>query len=220
MRVLILGSTGAAGVLLIEEVLNASHTVVVYARSPEKLSEETRNDRRVTIHKGELDNESALSAAMEHVDAILSALGPSVSRGPLHPSGEPLAHAYSLVIKLMKTHGVKRLLALGTPSITDSHDKFSLKMSVIVAGVRTLAHTAWKDVVAIGETIRKEGDTLDWTIVRVPLLSNSGDKEFVVGYVGDGKTGYWLTRAGFAAFTLQELTKNEWVKAAPLVTLP
>jgi len=220
MRVLILGATGAAGVLLIQEALDASHTVVVYARSPEKLSEEIRDDPRVTISKGELDDESALSAAMQDVDAILSALGPSVSRGPLHPSGEPLAHAYSLVIKLMKIHGVKRLLALGTPSITDTHDKFSLKMSVIVAGVRTLAHTAWKDVVAIGETIRKEGDALDWTIVRVPILSDSSDKKFVVGYVGDGKTGVWLTRAGFAAFTVQELARNEWVKAAPLVTLP
>ncbi|KAF9243755.1 NAD-P-binding protein [Melanogaster broomeanus] len=219
MRVLILGATGAAGLLLIEEALNASHTVAIYARSPQKIPADTRNDPRVTIYKGELDDELALSAAMENVDAILSALGPSVSRGPLHPSGEPLAHAYSLILKLMKTRGVKRLLALGTPSITDPHDKFSLQMSIIVAGVRTLAHTAWKDVVAIGETIRREGDTLDWTIVRVPLLSNSGDPEFVVGYVGDGKTGKWLTRAGFAAFTLQELVRNEWVKAAPLITL-
>ncbi|KIJ68791.1 hypothetical protein HYDPIDRAFT_173430 [Hydnomerulius pinastri MD-312] len=220
MRVLVLGATGAAGVLLIEEALEASHTVVVYARSPEKLSEKTRRDSRVTIHKGELTDEAALSVAMERVDAVMSALGPSVSRGPLHPSGEPLAHAYSMIIRLMKTHGINRLLALGTPSITDPNDKFSLQMSIIVAGVRTLAHTAWKDVVAIGETIRKEGDALDWTIVRVPLLSGSGDKEFVAGYVGDGKTGKWLTRAGFAAFTVQELTRNEWVKAAPLITSP
>ncbi|KAH7883949.1 NAD-P-binding protein [Phlebopus sp. FC_14] len=218
MRILILGATGAAGQLLIEQALAASHTIVIYARSPEKLPEQTRNDRRVTIHKGELTDETGLSRAIENVDAVLSALGPSVSRGPLHPSGEPLAHAYALIIKLMRRHRVSRLLALGTPSITDPRDKFSLRMSIIVAGVKTLAYHAWKDMVAIGETIRTEGDTLDWTIVRVPLLYNSDSKEFVAGYVGDGKTGMWLSRAAFAAFTLQELTEKEWVKAAPLVT--
>ncbi|KAJ8593579.1 NAD-P-binding protein [Rhizopogon salebrosus TDB-379] len=220
MRVLILGATGAAGVLLIQEALAASHTVVVYARSPEKLPEQTRAHPRVIIHKGQLDDQEALSSALKDVDAILSALGPSVSRGPSHPKGTPLARAYSLIIELMRTHGVHRLLALGTPSITDPNDKFSLRMSVLVTGVATLAHTAYVDVVAIGETIRTQGNDLDWTIVRVPLLSGSDDKNFLAGYVGDGKTGIWLTRAGFASFVVQELEKNEWVKKAPLITLP
>lgn len=50
---------------------------------------------------------------MEGVDAVCSALGPSVKKGPFHPAGEPLAHAYEGVIKAMKKHSVKRLLALG-----------------------------------------------------------------------------------------------------------
>jgi len=220
MRVLILGATGAAGVLLIQEALAASHTVIVYARSPDKLPEETKENPSVIIRKGELDDREALSSAMKNVDAILSALGPSVSRGPLHPKGTPLARAYSLIIELMKTHGVRRLLALGTASITDPNDKFSLRMSTLVTGVAILAHTAYEDVVAIGKTIRTQGDNLDWTIVRVPILTGSDDKNFVAGYVGDGKTGVWLTRAGFASFVVQELENNEWVKKAPLITLP
>ncbi|KAG1874218.1 NAD-P-binding protein [Suillus tomentosus] len=220
MRVLILGATGAAGVLLIQEALAASHTVVVYARSPDKLAEEIRHDPRVTVHKGELDDREALSSAIMGVDAVLSALGPSVSRGPMHPKGTPLARAYSLIIELMIGHRVRRLLALGTPSITDPSDKFSLRMSIIVNGVATLARTAYEDVVAIGETIRTQGNDLDWTIVRVPLLSGADDKNLVVGYVGDGKTGIWVTRVGFASFVVQELEKNEWVKKAPLITLP
>lgn len=220
MHVLILGATGAAGLLLIQEALIALHTVVVYARAPEKIPEEIKYDPRVTVHKGQLDDREALSSAMKGVDAVLSALGPSVSRGPLYPKGTPLARAYSLIIELMKSHRVRRLLALGTPSITDPNDKFSLRMSIIVNGVATLARTAYQDVVAIGETIRGQGNDLDWTIARVPLLSGANDKKFVVGYVGDGKTGVWLTRAGFALFVVQELKNNEWVKKAPLITLP
>ncbi|KAH0838631.1 NAD(P)-binding protein [Lanmaoa asiatica] len=218
MHVLILGATGACGTLLVKEALAASHTVVIFARAPEKLSEEIRNDARVTVLKGELDNETALSAAMENVDTVLSALGPKLSHGT-YPSGEPLARAYSLIIKVAVAHSVKRLIALGTPSITDPHDKSSLKWSLIVGGIKTLTPTVYSDIVGIGNTIRTEGDALDWTIVRVPFLTNSSSRNVVAGYVGDGKTGTTLSRAGFAIFVLQELAKNEWVKEAPLVTV-
>ena len=220
MRVLILGATGGIGVLLVEEALSAGHTVVVYARSPEKLPESLQNNPQVIICKGQLDDAQALSDAMQDVDAVLSALGPAVSRGPLHPKGEPLAHGYSLVIRVMKERGVTRLIALGTPSIKDPKDKFSLKMATVITGVATLARTAYKDVVAIGETIRTEGDTLEWTIARVPILNSCSDKHFVAGYVGDGQTTMTLSRIAFTAFVLQELERKEWVKAAPLITSP
>lgn len=218
MHVLILGATGPCGTLLVKEALCASHTVVIFARSPEKLSEEIRNDTRVTVLRGELGDESALSAAMENVDAVLSALGPKLSHGT-YPSGEPLARAYSLIIKIMVAHSVKRLISLGTPSMADPHDKQSLKWSLIVGGIRTLAHTVYSDIVGIGNVIRTQGDALDWTIVRVPFLTNSSNRNVVAGYVGDGKTGTTLSRAGFAMFVLQELAKNEWVKEAPLITV-
>lgn len=218
MHLFILGATGASGVLLVKEALDASHTVVIFARSPEKLSEETRSDTRVTIVKGELDDESALSAAMENVDAVLSALGPKLSHGT-YPSGEPLARAYSLIIKVMLVRGVKRLIALGTPSIADPHDKQGLKWTLIIGGIKTLAPRVYSDIVSIGNAIRTEGDALDWTIVRVPFLTNSGSQDVVAGYVGDGKTGTTLSRVGFAVFVLRELARNEWVKEAPLITL-
>ncbi|KAL4068395.1 hypothetical protein V8B97DRAFT_905883 [Scleroderma yunnanense] len=220
MRVLILGATGGIGVLLVEEALGSGHTVVVYARSPEKLPESLQNHPQVVIRKGQLTDVEALSDALQGVDAVLSALGPAVNRGPLHPRGTPLAHAYSLVIRVMKERGITRLIALGTPSIKDPKDQFSLKMSAIITGVATFANTAYKDIVAIGETIRTEGDTLEWTIARVPILNNNSDKSYVAGYVGDGQTTTCLTRAAFTAFVLQELTAKEWIKAAPLITSP
>ncbi|KAN0100943.1 hypothetical protein V8E55_000927 [Tylopilus felleus] len=218
MRVLILGATGPCGILLVKEALGASHTVVIFARSPDKLPEEIRNDTRVTVLKGDLNDESALSVAMENVDAVLSALGPKLSCGT-YPSGEPLAHGYSLIIKVMVAHNVKRLIALGTPSITDPHDKQSLKWSLVVGGIKTLVPAVYSDIVAVGNTIRTEGDALDWTIVRVPFLTDSNSRDVVAGHVGDGKTGTTLTRVGFAAFVVQELADNKWVKDAPMITV-
>jgi len=220
MRVLVLGGTGAIGQLLIEELLTHSHAVVIYARSPQKLPESIIGNPNVSVVKGELMDSVALSQALSSgVHAVVSALGPAVKSGPLHPSGTPLAKAYALLISLMNKHSVKRLIALGTASNKDEHDKFNLEFWVLVNGVATFAHSAYKDVVAIGNTIRAD-EELIWTIARVPVLTDGKGKEFVAGYVGDGKTRPWLHRNGFAAFVVQELSLNEWARKAPLISVP
>ena len=102
-----------------------------------------------------------------------------------------------------------RLIALGTFSIKDSKDKFSLKAAVMITGVSTFAHTTYKDC-HIGETIHTEGGTLEWTIPRVPILSDDNDKNFVAGHVGDGQATMFLARIAFAPLqVLKELERKE-----------
>lgn len=85
MRVLVLGATGAIGILTCRECLVAGHTLVIFARSPEKLPEDVSNHLNVVIIKGGFDDEDSLAKAMEGVHAVISSLGPSVTRGPFHP---------------------------------------------------------------------------------------------------------------------------------------
>lgn len=219
MRVLVLGGTGGIGLFLIDELLAANNTVVIYARSPQKLPERITSNANVKIVKGELMDESALAEALDGIHAVVSALGPAVSKGPLHPSGTPLAKAYALLISLMQKAGISRLVALGTASNKDPNDKFNLQFWVLVNGVATFAHHAYQDVVAIGETIRSS-ESLVWTIARVPILTNATSKAWVAGYVGDGMTKAWLSRAAFAAFVTHELELNAWAKKAPLLSSP
>jgi NAD(P)-dependent dehydrogenase (short-subunit alcohol dehydrogenase family) len=236
MRVLILGGTGSAGILLIRESLAHSHTVVVYARSPQKLPDDITNNPQVVIVKGDFSDEEALSGALEGVDAVISALGPPVTKGPFQPGGNPIAHVYARVVDVMHKKNVKRLVVLGTASITDPHDKFDVgthlriacvmltgiqyKFWTLVAGVMLGARGAYNDMLAIGETIRGPGNDLEWTIVRVPILTNQESKDVIAGYVGDGKMTIWVSRAAFAFFVVEELDKNEWVKKAPLISSP
>jgi len=218
MRVVILGGTGPSGILLIEESLAAKHTVVVYARSPQKLPERLREHPDVTIVTGELEDAQALDTAFAGggVDAVLSALGPTFG----NPSGTPIARGYAAVIEAMRRAGVKRLIALGTASIKDdAHDAFSVVYAAMVAAVAFGARSAYKDIIAIGDVIRTSQD-IDWTIVRVPVLKNDENRVVRVGYVGDGAAGaaYTLSRRGFAVFVVQELEKGEWTKKLPLIT--
>ncbi|THV06092.1 NAD-P-binding protein [Dendrothele bispora CBS 962.96] len=223
MRLLILGATGPVGILLTREVLSSltDCSVVLYVRSPEKLPEDVTSNTAVTVINGQLTNLELLSQAMEGVDAVLSALGPSVKKGPFHPSGQPLAHAMENVIQLMHKNNVKRLMVLGTASITAPEDKFDIKFQALVTGVAVGAHNAYKDVVAIGENVKKEND-LDWTIVRVPILTNKETRDIVPGFIGDHKVGTTLARVGFGVFVAEQLKdeNSPWIRKAPMICTP
>ncbi|KAG6881894.1 hypothetical protein C0992_013209, partial [Termitomyces sp. T32_za158] len=166
---------------------------------------------------GQLTDRQALVQAFDGVQIVLSALGPSVKKGPFHPTNTPLANAYLSIIDIMHQKDIKRLICLGTASIKDPADTFSLAFSILVNGVAIGARSAYNDMVAIGENVRTHGGDLEWTIVRVPLLTNQESEDVIAGYVGDGRTNTWLSRAGYAAFVIDEIGKRNWVKKAPLI---
>lgn len=118
----------------------------------------------------------------------------------------------------MAAHNVKRLICLGTASIKDPNDKFNAAFWAMVNTVKVLAYNAYKDMVAIGETVRAEKEVI-WTIVRVPVLT-SGDNSgpINVGYIGDKNVGTSLNKAAYAAFVVRELEKNDWARKAPMIS--
>ena len=218
MRFLILGATGLSGILVTRKTLELypEASIIIFARSPDKVPEDIANNPSITLIKGELTDLDALSTAVQGVNVVLSALGPLAS----HPPGNIIATFYGHLIDLMVKHSIKRIILLGTASISDPKDKFSLVFKLLIAGVRLSAYNAYADIVAIGEVIRTKGDALDWTIVRIPILTNNDSEEVVAGHVGDGKTGITLSRKAYAAFTVHEVENMEWIKEAPLISSP
>ena len=48
-RIFVLGGTGPMGLLFCEKALEAGHSLVMYARSPEKIPDKIAKDDRVTV---------------------------------------------------------------------------------------------------------------------------------------------------------------------------
>ena len=48
-KLLVLGATGSTGKLFVDKALAAGHSLTIYARSPDKLSEEVRKNQNVTV---------------------------------------------------------------------------------------------------------------------------------------------------------------------------
>jgi len=167
VNILILGGTGPTGQALIQEAITRKHTVVVFARSPEKLPEELRSHPLVIVVTGSLEDEEAIRKAFTahrstspettgqrqsqqadnteypdptqvHIDAVVSALGPPVKK--IHPSGHPIAKGYERFVRIGKEYGVTRFIVLGTASIPDNEDRFDARFKALVLGsVTTLS---------------------------------------------------------------------------------
>ncbi|KAK7060163.1 hypothetical protein VNI00_000927 [Paramarasmius palmivorus] len=202
------------------------HRIILFVRSPQKLPPEIIFNPLIQVVNAQLSDQDKLEEVMEGVDAVISALGPSVKRGPFHPSGEPLAKAYQGVIAAMKKRGVRRIFLLGTASMTAPEDKSDVRFTALVTGVATFARNAYKDVVAIGKFITSLGeeDQIDWTIVRVPLLTDQDNRNIRAGYIGDGQTSVWLARVGWGVWIVRELFKEysveekEWNRKLPMLS--
>jgi hypothetical protein len=77
---------------------------------------------------------------------------------------------------------VKRIILLGTTSISDSNDGSDWAYTTMVTTVSLLARNAYKEFVKIGEVFSKEKD-LDYTIIRVPVLTHDKSTESNAGCV-------------------------------------
>jgi putative NADH-flavin reductase len=208
LRISIFGGTGATGLLLVDQALSRGHAVVAFARTPSKLP---RHDR-LSVVEGQLDDFEKVAAAVAGSDVVLSLLGPGTKSADV----PPIVAGTRNIATAMRQHGVRRLVASGTPSMRDPVDENDWKVSLLVKLIKTFQPAAYKAIVEIGRTVRKSD--LDWTLVRFPLLSNGpGIGEVNARNVGQ-RGGLRLSRANAAAFMLQQAADTTYLRKAPLIS--
>ncbi|KAJ7495603.1 hypothetical protein FB451DRAFT_1335935 [Mycena latifolia] len=200
MRVIILGATGPSGILLVKEYFR------VYPTGTAVLPVEIATNSAITVLKGELTDEAALTSAFEAdgrtIDAVLSTVGPAAG----HPSTLPLTAASRTIISVMAAQGCKH-----------KRDKSSLIVSILVFIVWAIQRNAYNDIVTYSKLVAEEctKHDIDWTLVRVPALNSKPNQNAVAGYVGDGKTGVFLSRHALAEFYVREIEGKEWSCKSP-----
>jgi hypothetical protein len=75
---------------------------------------------------------------------------------------------------------------------------------------------AYDAIVTIGRIVRESG--LDWTIVRLPFLSNGPRTDRINARQVGEKGGLRLSRANAAAFVLQQAADTTYLHKAPFIT--
>jgi uncharacterized protein YbjT (DUF2867 family) len=192
MNLLVLGATGRTGRLVVEQALAAGHTVTALVRSPEKLTSRNSNLRVVA---GEATDRSAVSRALEGVDAVISTLG---------GKGSVIADSTQAIVAAAHEVGVTRVVVLSSWLVErDRMDAVTRLLTGVAMG------SLIKDKSA-GEDVLRQSD-LDWTIAYASILTD-GPANGSVSVLPEGAK--WsmsrkISRADVAAWMIEAATSDQ-----------
>jgi putative NADH-flavin reductase len=208
MRILVFGASRGLGLNVVEQALQASHTVTAFVRNPAALTFQHPN---LTVLQGDSMDAVAVEKAIAGQEAVVSTLGPI--RPPVPGMMEMSARN---IVAGMKKHGVRRLISTTGAGVRQPQDQPKLADHVIGFLLNLLVKNIVLDSAANVKVI--QDSDLDWTIARFPRLMNGVHTgKYRVGYVSkDSSTQF--SRADGADFILKELTEKKWLRKLPLVS--
>lgn len=208
MKLAIFGATGRTGQYLLRQALEAGHQVTILARNPAKAA--VKNDR-LRVVKGSITDAACVDQVIAGADAVLSVLGPTSNQ----PTFE-ISRGTQSVIQSMKKNGVRRLVISAGAGVGDPGDSPKLFNRLINVLLKATAKNVYEDMLRTVSMVRES--ELDWTVVRVPMLTDSPRTGQVkVGMVGKGM-GPRITREDLAETMLQMVQSDQQLCKAPAIS--
>jgi putative NADH-flavin reductase len=204
MKLIVFGATGGTGQQLVEQALAAGHAVTVFARRGGAGVQPPTMSRARVVTGDVLDRATVAEAVAGH-DAVLSALG---ARPWKHV--DVCSGGIASSLPAMQAAGVQRVIAMSSQGVGDSKlDKLG------TLGASLLLGKSFRDKLAM-EVMLADSDR-EWIVVRPGMLGNSAPRGAwrcdVDGEIVGGK----ICRADVAAFMLQQLESDEWLRKRPVV---
>ena len=116
----------------------------------------------------------------------------------------------------LRQHGVRRLIQSAGAGVRDPKDTPTLVHAFFGVLVRLLSPNVVKDMELVVEKVR--GSDLDWTVVRVPMLTEDpATGRIREGYVGKA-IGPRLSRADMADYMLRQVESKTYLGQAPAIS--
>ncbi len=208
MKLTLFGATGKTGRHLLEQALAQGHTVTVLARSPDRLAQ---GHERLNVIQGDIRDPEKVAQAIAGAEAVVSVLGPTSNKPEL-----AVSRGIDNILAAMRQHGVRRLIQSAGAGVRDPQDTPTLVHAFFGGLARLLSPNVVADMTQVVDEVRQSG--LDWTIVRVPMLTDGPATGRVrEGYVGKD-IGPRLARADLADFMLKQLETKTYVGRAPAIS--
>lgn len=120
----------------------------------------------------------------------------------------------------MRNNGIQRIIVLSTPSYwVKEKDVGTLKLSLYGMFPKLFTPQGNAEMVKIAENVHENAQDLEWTIFRIPHLTDGpGDLPVAADYAGPNhKGGLNLSRRSQARWVLGEIVERKWVKEAPFI---
>jgi uncharacterized protein YbjT (DUF2867 family) len=207
MKLLILGSTGKVGRLVVEQALAQGHEVVAFLRTPSKLK---LTNPHLTVFQGDARDPDKVHEAMAGVDAVISALG----HNSAVKSDVQTAATRAVLAALTEHQRFISLTGFGIPDANDPKPKLSGRLLSQI--IKSVPGEMYADSQRHAELLRTSPK--QWVMVRAPRMSGKKVKKHTY------RTGYLpvtmasvIPRSDVADFMLANLTTDVWLRQAPII---
>ncbi|MBA2577486.1 MAG: NAD(P)H-binding protein [Euzebyaceae bacterium] len=212
MRLTVFGATGRTGVTLVRQALDRDHEVRALVRAPARASALPADGERLVLVEGDLLDPAAVRSAVDGGEAVVNVSGPA--------KGSPAdlqQRATAAIVDAMTAEGIRRLVTLTGAGVSVPWDRPKPVDRVFGILLRLVQRQVLADSEAAVRAVR--ASDLDWTVVRVPRLTDAPPRGRwrVAPGVGAG-TGTQLSRADLAAFLLDTVESGGHVAELPVVS--
>ncbi len=192
MKLFVLGATGATGLALVQQALDAQHQVTAYVRSPQKL---TIQHPMLKVVVGPLED---CGQHLAGHDALLSTLGHT----ELFEARPYLSQAFENILPALHKAGLTRVIYESAYGIGETAQDLPWLFRAVIKPY--LLKHAYKDHELCEQLLQKS--SLNWTIVRPTGLTHGPLSKQVVAAerLPENSKGR-ISRADVAAFMLSAL---------------
>lgn len=208
MKILLLGSTGRTGKLVIEEAIRKGHKISAIARDPEKLK-----DYQIDIIQGTPYDFDTVEKALAGCEAVINTL--NISRKSDNPWAglvspkDLISKSTSNAVSAMKEAGIMRYIALSTMGAGSSWKSTPIILKLIVS-LSNLKY-AFRDHGRQEEILKNSA--LDYTICRAPMLSAETNTTGAVAVSeGENPPKMMLSRNSAAEFFIKIIENKEHIR--------
>ncbi len=208
MELAVFGASGRTGRPLVQQALDAGHDVIALVRNPATFP---LKHERLTVVQGDAMNAADVDEVVQGADAVLSVLG-QTKNSPK----DMQTVATKNIAAAMQKYGITRLVSLTGAGVDAPQDKPKFINHVIKFALKTLSGAILADAEQHAKVL--QNSTLDWVIVRGPMLTEGPyTGKYRVGWVGVN-TGTRISRADVADFMLKQVTDNTYLHKAPMIS--
>ena len=215
MKLLLLGSTGRTGRIVLEIALKKGCQVNCLARNTERI----KKRKGLTIFQGNPTNENDLKKAIYKCDFVISVL--NISRktdfpwSSLKTPSTFLSDAMNIVVRISKNENIKRISICSAWGVAETKNdipkwfKWLINRSNI--GIAYNEHEKQEEIISKSK--------LNWTIIRPVGLSNSKKEEKIIEtFNNKPKPNMLISRKSLAKYLLQSLTNNSLIEKKVVVS--
>lgn len=207
-KIAVIGGTGKSGKYLVAQLIKQGYSCKLLLRNPETVF---LKNPLIEIIKGDvqsLDDIRALVA--DGCDAVISALG----MGKMPNSTSIFSQSTTNIIQAMTEQNIRRYIVITGLTVDTEFDKKGTKTKFATDWMYTNYPLTTTDKQTEYEILKTSN--LDWTLVRLPMIEQTEERNEVVVSLEDC-LGDKISANDLADFLINQLSDNQYIKQSPFV---